>query len=566
MAEQDSTPILPPSAGTRIEDLLREFVSRADELLLTQERMNGLLAAVVSLTEDLSLEAVLERVVQSACTLLHARYGALGVLGGDGGLSHFVTVGMDENLIRRIGHPPRGHGVLGLLIKEPHPLRLSDLRQHPESYGFPANHPPMHSFLGVPIRVRDEVFGNLYLTEKTGDGDFTPEDEDLAVALAAAAGTAIENARLFDDARRRQQWLQACMDISGELIGSPDAAESEGLERIVARARWESGAALALIALPDDGGAGLRCAAAAGETAQEHLGRTIPRSAELAVVLETGEAAVGNDGGRTLGLKAAAALGPVLVAPLGQSAEERGVLILAKPRGSAAFSPTEAEMSAVYCSYAALALELARTGRLREQLVIFSDRERIARDLHDIVIQRLFAAGLSMQSLRRFTDDAVALHRISTVTEELDETIRELRDTIYSLRSVPQGKTKLSASMLRAVQDVSRPLGFAPRLQFDGQLDEVPETVGEHLLAVVSEGLSNAVRHSGAAEITIAVTVAEGRVEILIADDGVGFADPERRSGLANMERRAALAGGVFDVQSAPGAGARISWSAPITG
>ncbi|XTR52494.1 GAF domain-containing protein [Pseudarthrobacter sp. So.54] len=203
-----------------IDGVIKGFVSRAEELLQSQERMAGLLEAVVAVAEDLSLDAVLERVVQSGCRLLRARYGALGVIGDDKALSHFISVGIDEQLAHRIGPLPTGHGVLGLLISDPRPLRLHDLRNHPEAYGFPGKHPPMKSFLGVPVRVRDVVFGNLYLTEKEDGSDFTDEDEGLAVALAAAAGVAIENARLYDDARRRARWLEACMDVSGLMLGT----------------------------------------------------------------------------------------------------------------------------------------------------------------------------------------------------------------------------------------------------------------------------------------------------------------------------------------------------------
>ena len=219
-----------------MEDLVRDFTARGDELLDTQERINGLLAAVVALAEDLSLEAVLDRLVRSACALVGARYGALGVIGEDRRLSHFITVGIDEEGIRSIGDLPTGHGVLGLLIREPKPLRLHDLGQHPITSGFPANHPPMRTFLGVPVRVRDEVFGNLYLTEKQGGEDFTVEDEDLAVALAAAAGVAIQNARLFEDSSRRQKWLEAGMELSSRLIMTSHPGDGDNLD-VVARHR-----------------------------------------------------------------------------------------------------------------------------------------------------------------------------------------------------------------------------------------------------------------------------------------------------------------------------------------
>lgn len=569
MTERDSGPsgsILPPSTGTRIEDLLREFVSRADELVHTQERMQGLLSAVVSLAEDLSLEAVLDRVVTSACQLVGARYGALGVIGSDQALSHFITVGIEDDVARRIGELPTGHGVLGLLIREPKPLRLRDLSKHPEAYGFPPNHPPMVSFLGVPVRVRDRIFGNLYLTEKNGGGDFTAEDEDLAIALAAAAGVAIENARLFDGARRRQQWLEACMDVSGEMMATAMEDLGRGLALIAERALKESESELAIVAFPSGSEDSMRCDAAAGRSAFSVEGRFFERTSPVASrVLQSGEPEVITDPSELLGPGLPNGTGTALLAALGPQGDNQGLLVLIRRSGTGTFPPSDVEMSAVYGSHVALALELARAHRLREQHIVFTDRERIARDLHDVVIQRLFAAGLSMQSLRRFTNDATALDRIGAVTGELDETIRELRDTIYSLRGSSGGKELLSNQILRAVQNGATSVAFTPRLRLAGAIDSLisPE-FGEHVLAVISEGLSNAIRHAEASMIEIAVAAESGQLAVIITDNGRGFGSPTRRSGLANMERRAGLLGGGLEVQSSPGAGTKLTWAVPL--
>ena len=557
--------VLPLSRGTRSEDLLREFVSRADELVHTQERMRGLLAAVVSLAEDLSLDVVLDRVVTSACELLGARYGALGVIGVDQELSHFLTVGIDGDTARKIGALPTGHGVLGLLIREPRPIRLHDLSQHPEAYGFPPNHPPMVSFLGVPVRVRDIVFGNLYLTEKEGGGDFTAEDEDLAVALAAAAGVAIENARLFERARRREQWLKACMDVAGNMMGTVQDEPVVGLDLVAERALVGSDSALAIIGFPTEDGNGLYCAASAGPHGPAMTGRTLSlTSPVISGVLGTGESQVVADSAEILGAQDGEGFGPALLAALGPQGTNQGVLILARQHGAGTFSLTDIEMSAVFGSHVALALELARAHRLREQLVVFKDRDRIAMDLHDVVIQRLFAAGLSTQSLRRFTTDQLALQRISAVTGELDETIRELRDTIYSLRGIDGEHELLTSRILRAVQDGARTIPFTPRLRLAGAIDSaVSETTAEHLLAVISEGLSNAIRHSGAGTIEISVAADADRLELVISDDGRGFSDPGHRSGLANMEHRAILLDGTLEISSAPEEGTRLRFSVP---
>ncbi|MGO4583748.1 GAF domain-containing protein [Arthrobacter sp. 2RAF6] len=557
------------ATGIRIEDLLTDFLARAGELLHAQEHMRGLLEAVVAVAEDLSLEAVLDRVVNSACRLLHARYGALGVIGENQSLSHFVTVGIDEELAARIGPLPTGHGVLGLLINEPAPLRLHDLREHPKSYGFPENHPPMKSFLGVPVRVRDVVFGNLYLTEKEGGGDFTPEDEDLAVALAAAAGVAIENARLYEDARRRASWLEACMEVTGRMFGDDRMAEPDkvALDLIADKALRESGSQLSLILVPDGGVASYTVAGAAGTDGAKFAGSNLSMdSADIRAVAATGTPACIDQAGDILGPIDGLSVGKLLAIDLSAQGAHHGLLFLVRAPGTGPFAKTDVEMGAVFGSHVALALELDRIHRLREQLVVFTDRDRIARDLHDVVIQRLFAAGLSIQSLRRFTSGEPALSRIDAVTAELDETIRDLRNTIYSLRASPgeQGEL-LSSRILQTIRNATRSLPFAPHLTLNGAVDSVlDDGTVTNALAVISEGLSNAVRHSEAHAISVSVSAEDGMLTLIIEDDGKGFRDPVHGNGLVNMEQRALELGGSFEVTGTPGKGTTLVWKVSI--
>ncbi len=556
-----------PNPGIRIEDLLKDFLSRAGDLLHAQEHMRGLLEAVVSVAEDLSLEAVLDRVVRSACNLLHARYGALGVIGEDQSLSHFVTVGIDAQLAHSIGPLPTGHGVLGLLITDPKPLRLHDLREHPKSYGFPAHHPPMKSFLGVPIRVRDAVFGNLYLTEKEDEGDFTPEDEDLAIALAAAAGVAIENARLYEDSRRRASWLEACMDVTGRMFEGDDVESPVGsaMNLIAERALRESGSRLALLLVPTEGGASYQVAGAAGEHAEDFSERTVGAdSPTIREVVHTGTAATTGDPETVLGPIDGLSSRRLVVFDMSAQGAHHGLLILLRS-GEGPYSKTDVEMGSVFGSHVALALELDRIRRLREQLVVFTDRDRIARDLHDVVIQRLFAAGLSIQSLRRFVDGAPALERIDSVTAELDETIRDLRNTIYSLRASEGESGLLSSRILQAVRKASKSLPFAPRLVLTGGIDAVVTNgVAGNLLAVISESLSNAVRHADAKEIAVTVAADDGTLTLTVRDDGRGFRDPLPGNGLANIRRRAADLDGKCTIESTPGEGTTLVWSVPV--
>ncbi|MFJ4261696.1 GAF domain-containing protein [Paenarthrobacter nicotinovorans] len=417
----------------RVDVLLREFVERADELLQAQEQMNGLLTAVVSLAEDLSLETVLDRVVKSACVLVDAAYGALGVIGEDQRLSHFITVGIDEDGIRSIGDLPTGHGVLGHLIREPEPLRLHDLSKHPKAVGFPATHPPMKTFLGVPIRVRDTVFGNLYLTEKKDSQDFTRADEDLAVALAAAAGVAIQNARLFDESVRRRRWLEAGMELASQLIADEPDDGKGSLDRVADAAVHASDSILGVIAVPGPDGI-LRCRSAVGVQGV-HAGQELPCPDVVATVIETGQSGLVQDASQVFGAGMSEKLGTVLVSALGQRGTVNGVLMLARSPGSATFTRTDLESSALFSSRIGLALDLARVSARRQQDMVLSDRERIARDLHDLVIQRVFAAGLGIQNLKRFIDDPAGLDRMGAISDELNQTIRTLRATIEELRS-----------------------------------------------------------------------------------------------------------------------------------
>ncbi|MCB5274869.1 Redox sensor histidine kinase response regulator DevS [Arthrobacter sp. SO5] len=548
-----------------IDGVLKGFISRSEELLQSQERMAGLLEAVVAVAEDLSLDAVLERVVESACTLLHARFGALGVIGDHRELSHFITVGIDAGLSHKIGPLPTGHGVLGLLISDPRPLRLHDLRRHPESYGFPAHHPPMQSFLGVPVRVRDVIFGNLYLTEKEDGTDFTAEDEGLAVALAAAAGVAIENARLYDDARRRARWLEASMDVSGLMLSNDRDYTAGGLDPIAGRALQESGSQLALLVAPAVTGPGYLVAGVAGALGSRFTGHTLALDSPLLQgVLDGGEPVVLEDASALFGEIDAAIDGPLLAVALSTPGAHHGLLLLARDRDSGHFSRTDIEMGAVFGSHVALALELARVHRLREELLVFTDRDRIARDLHDLVIQRIFAAGLSVQSLTRFTRDELATERIRNITGELDEAIRSLRDTIYSLKSSSDGAELLSGRIRRVTRSTAKSMPFAPRLTLTGPVDAITPDKADNVVAVVSEGLSNAIRHSGADTISVSVGVIKGRVTVVITDNGSGFAEPEKRNGLVNLEDRARMLDGECAITSAPDAGTSLEWSVPF--
>jgi len=363
--------------------------------------LRQLLDAVVTVGSDLDLETVLRHIVQSAVSLVDARYGALGVLDESGTtLSQFLTVGLDDATYRAIGPLPKGHGILGLLIRDPKPIRLPDLHEHPDSFGFPPNHPPMKSFLGVPVRVRDQVFGNLYLTDKTSAEVFTDVDEELVVALAAAAGVAIENARLH--------------------------------------------------------------------------------------------------------IKV-------------------------------------------------------------QELALLEDRERIARDLHDTVIQRLFATGLRLQGAVRLVQRPEVAERISQAVDDLDLTVKHIRTAIFGLEASRRATGGFRQRVLAVASESAGALGFEPHVVFDGPLEAVPEHAAAELLAVLREALTNVARHASADRVDITVA-AHGDLMLEVVDDGRGLPDERRAGGrgLANMQTRAAALGGSTIARRRPEGGSVIEWRAPI--
>lgn len=560
---------MPDRMPRRAQDLLHEFVDRAHELVRVQDHMNALTAAVLSMAEDLSLQAVLERVAQSAAELVGAQYAAIGLVGDDGTLNHFITVGLDEDEVQLIGDVPAGHGVLGQLIRDPRPLRLRDVHEHPLASGLPESHPPMRTFLGVPVKVREVVFGNLYLTEKDGGADFTADDEDLATALAAAAGVAIQNARLYEESRRRQRWLEASMKASAALLSDASSSAEGDLDLVAEQALKASESVLAVIAQKDADRLRVSTAVgalaiAAGEDLQ--CPPALQTDAELRrpVILHDPEEVFGPGKGEKLGQVLAIPLGPI--APAHRKADGGArVLLVARQAGGTPFSQTALESGGAFGSHIAMALDLNLAHRQREEELISVDRDRIAQDLHDLVIQRLFAAGLSVQGLRRFTKAREAEARIDKLTEELDKTIVELRSTIYSLRIQESREEGLTRDLVDIVNGGVRNSQITPRVQVSGQTEELPAVVRGHVLAVTREAVSNAVRHSGAESISVALSGGDGSLVLVVEDDGQGFDKPGRVSGLANIEQRAASLAGRAEIDSVPGRGTKITWSVPLS-
>jgi signal transduction histidine kinase len=553
----------------RLDDLLSELQARLQAVVATRDRVYTLLDAVVAVGTNLDLETVLTQIVEAAITLVRARYGALGIIGEGGRLAEFVPVGLASDEIKAIHHWPEGRGLLGALITDPRPLRLPDISGSPKSSGFPPGHPPMVSFLGVPVRVRDEVYGNLYLTEKEGGAEFDEEDEALLVALAAAAGVAIDNAKLYEEGRRQQRWLRASSEVTRRLLsGDPP---DEVLALVTQQALEMSGADLVALALPTRDRQQLVISHAAGAGAPEAIGLVLPVSASVSgEVLTSGEAVVLEDFGHDERVAGAARehmpLGPAIVLPLGAPGDVRGVFTVGRDTGAMPLAHEAVEMVQTFAAQAGIALELAEHRQDAERLAIFQDRDRIARDLHDLVIQRLYATGMSLQGAMPLLTRPEAVTRVSSAVDALDETIREIRSAIFSLQSRGDAKHHgLRARVLEVVDEMTAALGFAPSLRLVGPLDEaVPPGTGEHMLSALREALSNAARHAAAGRVDVTVEVGDELV-LKVGDDGAGMGQSTRRSGLANMAERAADLGGKLVVGPAEGGGTRLDWRVPVS-
>lgn len=566
-SSQDSRVRLPQ---LRLDELLEELQARLDAARGTRDRVHSLLEAVLSVGRELDLEQVLRSIVEAAATLVEAQYAALGVIGPDGKrLSEFLTVGVTEEQIAEIGPFPSGHGILGELIRNPEPLRLSKLSDHPASYGFPPHHPPMNTFLGVPIRVRDHVFGNLYLTEKRGGAQFDEEDESVLSTLAVAAGVAIDNARLYEESTQRERWLRASGEITHSLMsGSP---RTEVLGVIAERALEIAGAELAAVAVPVPNTDTLAVELAIGQEAETHSGLVLPVEGSLiGAAFSAAEPVTSVDVTRDerifAGPQRFTGLGPAVAVPIGTGDGVRGVLLLVRAAGRTVFAEAETGPLMVFAGQAAVAMELAERRADAEQIALLADRDRIARDLHDLAIQRLFATGMTLQSAGRLIDHPDASERVLRAVDDLDETIKIIRSTIFGLRArETSGKETLRSRAARTAGEAAPVLGFAPSLRMEGLLDtNVPPEIADHVVAVLSEALTNVARHAHASRADVSLKTDGVEVTLTVTDDGVGIPPEGRRSGLRNLAERAEQLGGALELLSPAGGGTTLTWRVPV--
>ena len=558
-------PVLPQ---LRLDDLLSELQGRLQAVVATRDRVQGLLEAVLAVGSNLELEAVLRRIVEAAVTLVDARYGALGVVGEAGHLADFIPVGLDDAAIARIDHWPEGRGLLGL-ISDPRPLRLDSIADHPQSSGFPDGHPPMRTFLGVPVRIRGEVYGNLYLTEKRDGAAFDEEDEILVTALSAAAGVAIENARLFDEGQRQQRWLRASSEVTRRLLGG--AAVEEVLGFVTEQTLEMTGADLVVLALPDAGRRQLIVTHAAGVGAQHALGLVVPTAASLSgEVLVSGQPVTVEDFRNDERVARAARenldLGPATIFPLGAAGHARGVLTIGRHPGAMPLARAAVDLVTTFAAQAAIGLELAERRSDAERLAVFEDRDRIARDLHDLVIQRLYASGMKLQGTLPMIDRPAAEERVSGVVDDLDMTINDIRQAIFALQARGKAAPVLRDKVMDVIEEMTEPMGMTSSLRLTGHLDGgIPADTGEDMLAALREALSNAARHGKATSTEVNIG-AGSELSLRVGDNGGGITGTSRRSGLANLAQRAEHYGGTLTVAPGRSGGTELHWRVPLPG
>ncbi|MFG2671470.1 GAF domain-containing protein [Streptomyces sp. NBC_00304] len=539
-------------------------------------RVPQLLEAMRSVGTGLELHTTLDRICETAAELAHARYAAIGVVDEEGkGLSDFVTYGVPEPVAREIGHRPDGHrGLLGALIHDPRPVRLADLTADPRFAGFPPGHPPMRTFLGVPIRVQGEIFGNLYLAGKDGGGEFTDYDLHMVRVLATEAGIAIGNARLYEAARQRERWIDGSVAVTTALLSGGDA--DDALAVVAEQARHLAASAAGIVLLPAEDG-GLEIVAVSETEPTGALGVIIPAQSPVVGMLLGGEAVFVDDSATDSRMITTLAdrFGPSMLLPLHSGGRVLGALATPRARGGRPFTETERTLAAQFASQAALALMMAEAQRDRERLAVYEDRDRIARDLHDLVIQRLFATGMMLESAQRRSDVPEVQTGVGRAVDELDVTIQEIRTAIFALQQEPaEAPSGLRTRVLREINMAAVPLGFKPSYRFVGPVDAVVgELTGKNLIAALREALSNAFRHAVASRIDVVVdataTLPDGRaaVRLTVADDGVGIPPGGRRSGLRNLARRAESLGGASwfgPGLGEDGGGTAVVWQAPL--
>ncbi|MEV7613735.1 GAF domain-containing protein [Streptomyces sp. NPDC089799] len=486
-----------------------------------------LLEAVLSVGSRLELRSTLQHIVDSAAELSGARYAALGVVDPERGrLTDLYTAGLTDAERARIPHLPEGSGLLGTLIRDPRPLLVPDLAADPRAAGFPPGHPPMRSLLGVPIRVHTDVFGNLYLADKQDDGPFTEEDLALLRVLASQAGIAIGNARLYDTARRRERWIQGAAAVTTALLTGRPAEDA--LMCVADRARRLADAAAGVVLRPTpEGGMEIVAASTHGDPG-DLVGTTIEPGSPVLEQLLGGEPVFVEDSATDprMTTRVRELFGPSMLLPLQSGGRLIGTLALPRARGGVPYDAVDRLLASQFASQAALALVLAHAQYDREQLAVYEDRDRIARDLHDLVVQRLFATEMMLESTRRRSSASPADNGVGEdlgrAVDELDSTIQEVRTAIFALQQPPtEAPATFRGRVLRETGGAGVLFGFPPSVRFAGAVDTlVPEPVAAGLLAALRGALAAVHRRTGVTSVDVEVDATPAAVRLTVTDDG----------------------------------------------
>ncbi|MCX4630025.1 MULTISPECIES: sensor histidine kinase [unclassified Streptomyces] len=491
-------------------------------------RLPVLLEAVLSVGSELERQTTLQHIVDSASELCTARYGALGVVDPERlRLTELYTAGLSEAERAAIPRLPDGRsGLIGALVTDPRPLMLKDLSKDPRSAGFPPGHPPMRSFLGVPIRVHKEVFGNLYLTEKVGGGPFTEEDLALVRVLASQAGIAIGNARLYETARRRERWIEGAAAVTTTLLAGRPAMDA--LMCVAERARLLADAAAGVVLQPTpEGGMEIVAASTHGDPG-DLVGTAIAPGSPVLEQLLGGEPVFIEDSATDprMTTHVRERFGPSMMLPLQSGGQLIGTLALPRARGGRPYDAVDRLLASQFASQAALALVLADAQHDREQLAVYEDRDRIARDLHDLVVQRLFATEMMLESTKKRSaaapsGDTVG-DELGRAVDELDSTIQEVRTAIFALQQPPtDAPTTFRGRVLRETGGAAVLLGFQPSVHFAGAVDALlREPVAGDLLSALRGALAAAHRRSEVTSIQVEVDAAPTRARLKVTDDG----------------------------------------------
>ncbi|MFE7846322.1 GAF domain-containing protein [Microbacterium sp. NPDC057407] len=559
----DERIVFPDSPRLELDNALNGLLRQAEKVRHTQERLRALLGATQSVVEEIDLATLLRRIVEAAVALVDAEYGALGVIAPERDrLEEFIYVGLDEADAARIGRLPEGHGLLGAVIRDPQAIRLTEMSSDPRAAGFPAHHPSMTTFLGVPVRVRNEVFGNLYLTNRR-HGEFTDEDERLISALATTAGFAIDNARLLDAARTRERWMTSAAELSSALLSSPTAT---AFDLIAGRIFELPGIDKVTVLLVDDDSDELRIAAARGADEAELRGAVLSADAVCAggSLTDDGARAIAapTTGASPLHITADGETGPALAAPMRTKARLWGVVCLAREPKARRFSRAEIDSAGDFVSRAGIALELAVAREEAQRAMLADDRSRIARDLHDHVIQQLFGTGLTLQSVAASLPAGSEADRVSDSIDQLDDAISQIRTVVFALSR--REETTVRHQIIDVVAAVSGSMKRPPAIRFTGPVDHlIVDDLATEVVGVARELLSNAVRHAHADRVSVELAIEDGSAALTVEDDGIGIGTTSRRSGLDNLDHKARRRGGVFLLDSSS-TGTAATWRVPL--